>query len=301
MSTYRVTSASSVFDRFAKHIFILPGLGVLVALVVYPTYYLIRLALSNFDLTFMTKPVFIGFGNFVQILSDSYFWSSLGNTLVMSSIAVTLEFVFGLGMALLLNEDLRGGRILKSLLIVPMMIPPVVVGLNFKLIFDHFGPLNDLLQSLGVSRADWLGNPFMAKGSVILADVWQWSSFLFIIFLAGLQAIPQYLYDSAKVDGASGWRIFRYITWPMLVPSATVALTFRAVDALKIFDVVYMVTSGGPSFATEVLSLYIYRAGFRFGTLGYASALAFIMLILLTVIIQLIIKGTKLGKRLEWE
>ncbi|HHV63370.1 MAG TPA: sugar ABC transporter permease [Firmicutes bacterium] len=301
MSTYRVVPAGSVFDRFAKHIFILPGLGVLVALVIYPTYYLIRLALSNFDLTFMTKPVFIGLGNFIQILSDTYFWGALGNTLVMASIAVALEFVFGLGMALLLNEDLRGGRIIKSLLIVPMMIPPVVVGLNFKLIFDQFGPLNDLLQRLGVSCVDWLGNPLMAKVSVILADVWQWSSFMFIIFLAGLQAIPQYLYDSAKVDGASGWRTFRFITWPMLVPSATVALTFRVMDALKIFDVVYMVTSGGPSFSTEVLSLYIYRTGFRFGTLGYASAVAVIMLILLTAIIEVIIKETRLGKRLEWE
>ena len=180
------------------------------------------------------------------------------------------------------------------------MIPPVVVGLNFKLIFDNFGPLNGLLNILHLSSVQWLGTPILAKMSIIIADVWQWSPFLFIIFLAGLQTIPQDLYDSAKVDGASSWKVFRYVTWPMLIPSATVALSLRVIDALKIFDVIYMVTAGGPSFSTEVLSLNIYRTAFRFGSFGYASAEAVVLLILLMIIIWVIIKGMRLSKSLEW-
>jgi len=248
-------SKSSLFDQHAKSFFIYPPLIVLLILIIYPTYYLIRLALSNFDVTYMTEPLFIGFQNFAQVLIDSYFWTSLGNTLIISGVAVTLEFLMGLGLALLLNEELRGGRIFRSLIIIPIMVPPVIVGLNFKLLFDSFGPINGFLGFFGLNPIDWLGNPTMARVSIILADAWQWSPFVFIILLAGLQIIPEDLYDSAKVDGASGWRTFRYITWPMLIPSATLVLAFRIIDALKIFDVIYMVTSGGPAFSTEVISL----------------------------------------------
>ncbi len=294
-------SKSSLFDQYAKSFFIYPPLIILLILIIYPTYYLVRLALSNFDVTYMTEPLFIGFQNFTQVLIDSYFWTSLGNTLIISGVAVTLEFLIGLGLALLLNEELRGGRIFRSLIIIPIMVPPVIVGLNFKLLFDSFGPINGFLGIFGLNPIDWLGNPTMARVSIILADAWQWSPFVFIILLAGLQTIPEDLYDSAKVDGASGWRTFRYITWPMLIPSATLVLAFRVIDALKIFDVIYMVTSGGPAFSTEVLSLYVYRTAFRFGSLGYASALAVIMLVILTFITQIIVRTTRLSERLEWK
>ncbi len=293
-------SKSSAIDQHAKSFFIYPPLVILLVLTIYPTYYLIRLALSTFDVAYMSEPLFTGLQNFVQVLTDNYFWSSFGNTLIISGAAVVLEFLIGLGLALLLNEELRGEKIFRSLFIIPIMLPPVIVGLNFKLIFDTFGPVNGLLETFGLNPLDWLGNPTLAKFSIILADTWQWSPFVFIILLAGLQVIPKDLYDSAKVDGAGGWKVFRYITWPMLIPSVTLVLALRVIDALKIFDVIYMVTSGGPAFSTEVLSLYIYRTAFRFGSLGYASALAVIMLVILTFITQVIIRATRLNKRLEW-
>ena len=207
----------------------------------------------------------------------------------------------GLCLALLLMEEIPGSSVLRALFIVPMMIPAVVVGLNFKLIFDTFGPLNGFLQAIGLDRIPWLSDPTWARAAVVLSDVWQWTPFMFIILLAGLQSIPDELYDSAKVDGAVGWTLFRHITWPMLVPSATVAIAFRVMDVLRIFDIPFMMTNGGPSFATEVLSLYIFRTSFRFGSMSYAATLAFLMLIILSVTINFITKATKLSTRLEWD
>ncbi len=286
--------------RYARVIFAGPPLVVLVVLVLYPTVYLMRLAFSRFDLSLMDRPELAGLLNFQLLLADASFRNALANTLVISVSAVGLEFLLGLGLALLLNQHLRGGAVLRSLLIVPLMIPPVVVGLNFRMIFDVFGPLSRLAHALGLGRVDWLGHAGMAKTAIILTDVWQWTPFVFIILLAGLRAIPQDLFDAAAADGATAWRTFRYVIWPMLIPAATVALAFRLIDALRIFDIVYMVTYGGPGASTEVLSLYIYWTAFRFGNLGYAATLALIMLLLLSVFSIVLIRTMRLEQRLGW-
>ena len=199
----------STLDKHAKYIFIVPGLAVLIILIAYPTIYLISLALSKYNLTSMDKPVFTGGGNFVFIWEDPYFWLSLTNTFVFAASAVALEFALGLILALVLNEKLRGGKIFKILFIIPMMIPPVVVGLNFRLIYDIFGPLNFLSETIGFGKISWVGSPLPARLTIVLTDVWQWSPFMFIILLAGLQSIPDYLYDAAKIDGASGIYTFK--------------------------------------------------------------------------------------------
>lgn len=294
----------SVFRNYDKMLFLGVPLVILLVLVFYPTYHLWRLAFSNFDITYMARPVFVGLNNFTKVVADPYFWAAFKNTLIISGVAVTIEFLLGLGMALFLNGKMFWGllgRSLKAVLVVPIMIPPVVIGLNFKLIFDNFGPINGLLRVLGLQSVEWLGTPLAARISIVIADVWQWSPFLFIIFLAGLQTIPQDFYDAAKVDGASGWKTFRHITWPMLIPSAITALLLRVIDALKIFDVVYMVTAGGPSFSTEVLSLNIYRTAFRFGSLGYASTLAVVLFLILMLFVAIIVKSSKLRERMEWK
>jgi len=297
----RTWLASQSYDKI---IFLGAPLAILLVLIFYPTYHLWRLAFSNFDITYMAKPVFVGVDNFTQVVVDPYFWAAFKNTLIISGAAVTIEFFVGLGMALFLNGKIFWGmlgRLLKAILVVPIMIPPVVIGLNFKLIFDNFGPINGFLRMLGLQSVQWLGTSLTARISIVIADVWQWSPFLFIIFLAGLQTIPQDFYDAAKVDGAGSWKIFRHITWPMLIPSAVTALLLRVIDALKIFDVVYMVTAGGPSFATEVLSLNIYRTAFRFGSLGYASSLAVVLFLVLMLFVAIIIRITRLSERMEWK
>jgi len=290
----------TVLDKGAKYIFIIPGLVVLIILIAYPMIYLVSLALSRYDLALMDKPVFCGGSNFTSLLTDPYFLFSLKNTLVLAAGAVVLEFGLGLILALVLNERLRGGKIFRVLFIIPMMIPPIVVGLNFRLIYDPFGPLNFLSEMMGFEKINWIGSSLPAKLAIILTDTWQWSPFMFIILLAGLQSIPDYLYEAAKIDGASGIRVFLYITWPMLIPTAAVALIIRVIEALKLFDIIYMLTYGGPSGATETLSLWIYRLAFRFGNMGYASATAFVMFLILSVVCLVLIKGTGLEKRLEW-
>jgi len=290
----------TLLDKGAKYIFIIPGLVVLIILIAYPMIYLVSLALSRYDLASMDKPVFCGGSNFTFLLTDPYFLFSLKNTLVLAAGAVVLEFGLGLVLALVLNERLRGGKIFRVLFIIPMMIPPIVVGLNFRLIYDPFGPLNFLSEMMGFEKINWIGSSLPAKLAIILTDTWQWSPFMFIILLAGLQSIPDYLYEAAKMDGASGIRVFLYITWPMLIPTAAVALIIRVIEALKLFDIIYMLTYGGPSGATETLSLWIYRLAFRFGNMGYASATAFVMFLILSVVCLVLIKGTGLEKRLEW-
>ncbi len=287
-------------ERKAPWFFVGPPILILLVLIIYPTIYLYRLALSRYDMAFMMDPEFIGLRNFVKMFSDASFLTAVKNTFYLSLGAVIIEFMLGLGLALLLYEPLRGSFLVKPIIIIPMMIPPVVVGLNFRLILDAFGPLNGLLQLLHLPVIDWLGVPFNARMSVIMTDVWQWSPFIFIIILAALNAIPTQLLDAARVDGASAWQLMRHVIWPMIIPSVSVALTFRFVDALKLFDIIYMLTSGGPADATEVISLYVYRTAFRFGQLGYASAMGVVLMLFSIVVVWGILRVMNLEKRLEW-
>jgi len=287
--------------NIAKIVFIGIPLLSMVLLIIYPTYYFIKMVLSRYDLSFMREPVFIGLTNFINIFSDGFFWSSVFNTFIIVVFAVLIEFVLGLCLALLMRKTFFSGQIIRSLFIIPIMIPPIIIGLDFKLLFDTFGPVNGFLQIFGIDPVNWLGTPFWARTSVIIADVWQWTPFIFIILLAGLQSIPEELNEAAKVDGATGFNLFRFITWPLLIPSATVALAIRAIDAVKIFDVPFLLTQGGPGGATEVLSLYIYKTTFRMGTMGYGAAMALIMLIGLSLLAVLIIKIINLQNRIGWD
>ncbi len=288
-------------DRKAAWLFVSPPLAILFVLIIYPTIYLWRLALSRLDMATMREPVFIGLANFARLFTDKNFITSLENTILLSFGVVLLEFLVGLGLALLFFEPLKGIGVVKPLFIIPMMIPPVVVGLNFRLILDRFGPLNSILNAINLPSLDWVGTPTMARLSVMLTDLWQWSPFIFLIILAALNAIPSQIIDAAKVDGASGWKLFRFVIWPMIVPSIAVALTFRFVDALKLFDIIYMLTYGGPGDSTMVVALYVYRTAFRFGRLGYASAMGVFLLLFSSLIVWGVLRVMRLERRLEWE
>jgi multiple sugar transport system permease protein len=291
---------ATYLDKYAKHILTIPSLLIIIVLIVYPSIHLVRMCFSEYDLTYMGASEFNGIENFKLLIKDQYFWSALFNTFIISITAVTIEFALGLSLSLLVENTTKGSLLFKSIFIISMMIPPIVIGLNFKLIYDQFGPLNSIAQALGFGQIGWLSSPLMARISIVLVDVWQWTPFMFIIILAGLQAVNPEYYDAARVDGAHGLQLFRFVTWPMILPAVTVAIAFRVIDSLKIFDIIFMVTWGGPSGATETLSLYIYRTAFRFGNLGYASTLAFVMLTLLSIVITIFLKLIGLSKRMEW-
>lgn len=265
-------------ERRLPFLLLAPTMLVLLSLSIYPLFYAVRVSLQA------------GAGaharwsleNFARLLSDGFFLSALLHTLVYAAAALTCEFLFGLGLAVLLHHEMRGRSFFRAALLVPMMLPPVVVGVVWRLVLNpNFGAINGTLKSFGMRTESltWTASPRLAFLSVIAVDVWQWTPFVFLILLAGLQAIPQEPYEAALIDGSSSWQTFRHITLPLLKPAILIVLLLRTMDLLRVFDQIFILTEGGPGFATETISLYIYRAAFRFGDFGYAAAMSFVLLI----------------------
>jgi len=270
----------SVSDRALAYLLLAPTVAVLFALTIYPLIYSVKISLQAESGNWTVQ-------NFTRLVSDHFFLSALIHTVVYAAVALTFEFLIGLGLALLLSSQMRGRSILRSLLLVPMMLPAVVVGVVWRLMLNsNFGAVNGTLKGIGINTdaLTWTGSPKLAMASVIVADVWQWTPFMFLILLAGLQAIPQEPYEAALIDGASAWQTFRHVTLPLLKPAILIALLLRTMDLLRVFDQIFILTEGGPGFATETVSLYIYRTAFRFSNFGYAAAMSFVLLLITNVI-----------------
>jgi multiple sugar transport system permease protein len=264
-------------DRTLPYLLAAPAVAVLLALSVYPLVYSVRVGLTT------GASARWSFQNFTRLASDRFFFDALGHTIFFASAALTLEFFLGLALALLLDREMRGRSVFRAALLAPMMLPPVVVGVVWRLMLNtDFGAVNGTLKGVGVNTAGltWTASPALAMASVIAVDVWQWTPFVFLVLLAGLQAIPQEPYEAALVDGASAWQTLRDVTLPMLKPAILIALLLRTMDLLRVFDQIFILTQGGPGFATETVSLYIYHAAFRFGDFGYAAAMSFVLLLL---------------------
>jgi len=279
-------------EKKLPYVLIIPVIGYLLSLTVFPLIYSLVLSFHSFNLANPTAGMrFVGIDNFIEILKDVHFWASIRNSFIYTVSSVAFSFFIGFGLALLFNREIRGKNILRTMVIIPMMLTPAVIGLFWRLLLNaDFGPINYYLGLIGIPRQNWLGNPSLALPTVIFVDIWQWSSFVFLILFAGLQAIPLEPLEAAKVDGASPWQILRYITVPLLKPAILVVLLLRIIDAFREFDKIYVLTLGGPGFATETLSLYIYKKGFKWFDMGYASALSYIMLIIVVIISTLFIR-----------
>ncbi|MEW6127000.1 MAG: sugar ABC transporter permease [Acidobacteriota bacterium] len=273
--------------RFAKfqgnglpYLLIAPATAVLLALSIYPLIFAIKTGFTNQSGNWTID-------NFTRLFTDQFFFAALLHTIIYAIIALTLEFLLGLGLALLLDRNLRGRGFFRAVMLIPMMLPPVVVGVVWRLMYNSdFGAINGTLKSLGINTDAlvWTASPTFALLCVIVVDVWQWTPFVFLVLLAGLQAISQEPYEAARIDGSSAWQTFRYITLPLLKPAILIALLLRTMDLLRVFDQIFILTEGGPGFATETVSLYIYRAAFRFFDFGYAAAMSFVLLILTNII-----------------
>lgn len=255
---------------------VLPLLMVLGAVLAYPLAYSGWISLHDYRLTRLDDVSFEGAGNYAFVLTDPSFWNALTNTLVFVVGAVGLELVLGLGLAIALRSLVRFEGVARAILLAPMFITPIAVGLMFRFLLNaEFGPIPHVLALAGVS-IDWFG-PDMALFSLILIDAWQWTPFMILMFLAGLEALPTAPFEAARVDGASAWLTFWGLTLPLLRPVILVALIIRALDAFKVFEYVYAITRGGPGDATETMQFIIYQTGFRFFRLGEAAAMAFIL------------------------
>ncbi len=221
------------------------------------------------------------------LIDDPNFYNSLRVTVIFVGAAVGIEFVLGFILALLINREFSGGRVISAFLVTPMMMTPVVAGLMWRMFYHpEFGVLNYVLHvfRVGDKPLEWIADPNLALWSILIVDIWQWTPFVFLIMLSGLRALPKEPFESAVVDGASSWQMFRYITVPLLQPAIVVAVLIRCIDAFRIFDKVFVLTMGGPGSTTEVLSLYTYLTGFRYLSTGYAAALSYILLIIIVVI-----------------
>jgi len=224
--------------------------------------------------------------NYAELFRDAAFWESLGRTFLIVGIAVPLEFLLGLGMAFLFMEKFPGKRIFYALLLVPMMIVPAVAGYVFWLFFQSNGPLNAIVSML-IGRpvtVIWLSSEFTAMIAVIIAEVWQWTPLMFLIMLSGLMGLPEDQMRAATMLGANFWQKFRYLMFPMLKPIIIIALVIRGMEAVKIFDMVFLMTTGGPAQATETISIYMYKVAFQQVRWSYAAAAAMIILAIMTII-----------------
>lgn len=287
-------------DRAIMNLFIWPTLLLLIAFNFFPLFYSLFLSFTNYRATANTAPVWIGIQNYANILTDPDLWQAFATTGRYVVFSVAIQTVVGFGLAMLVRGKFRGSGLVTTLILVPMMLSPVVVGLFWKLMYNpNFGYFNYLIGMGGEGQLDMLASrimnqavPYVALASVILVDVWMWSPFVMLLVLSGLNAIPDYLYEAAAIDRASSWFQFWRITLPSVMPLLLIAVLFRTIEALKSFDLIMGLTGGGPGNQTELISVYLYRVAFlgQFRS-GYSSALAYIVLIIVIAISNLYIRN----------
>jgi len=273
-----------------KHIFLLPGLIVLVAIIIFPLLFTIRVSFSSWD---VVKPGldWIGGQNYSRLFSDGRFWEALRRLSLMAVGSVLLQYTLGFCLALLVWRDVLMKRFVRVLFLVPMMTTPVIMSVVWRTILhESLGPANDIVQLLGFESIPWLSTAGMAMVSVILVETWQWTPFMFLLLLAGLLSLPRDSYMAAAIDGAGPFRTFFSVTFPLMAPISIGAIMIRLIEASKIMETIYVLTSGGPGTATETSSYYIYIRGMRDYQIGYSAALSITYLVIMIISLTIIAK-----------
>lgn len=276
---------SAAYRRMRRFgwLLVLPACLFVIVLNIFPALFTIVSSLFRWNLaSTRIPPRFIGFANYSELLlHEPLLLQAVRNTLMFIIGTVSLQVVAGIAIALLLNQGLKGTRVATALLLIPMTIAPAVVAWLFSVLLNEsLGPINHVLSSIGLFAPPWLSDARWALPTIILVDAWQWTPFIVIITLAGLRSQPASVFEAAMLDGAGAWARFRYITLPLLRPMLTVAILLRTVDAFKMFDLVYLLTGGGPGTASQTLSLYGYRLGLVHFDVGRASTVSTIMLLI---------------------
>ena len=285
-------------DRLFKWWIIAPAIFLLLVIGLFPLIY--SLVVSFQRITMMEEDTsFAALANYVQLFKDARLWGSLLHTAIVTIIALPLELVLGLLMAQLFLERLPGRQIFVSLLVLPTVISPIVAGATWRLLFDNrYGPINQILGWI-VGKpvaALWTVNPDLVYPAIILCEVWQWTPFMFLILLAALSNVDKSLTEAAEIDGAGYWRVFFKIVLPAIWPVMTIALLIRGLDLVRIFDIIWALTAGGPGTMTETISIYTYVQGFQQFEVSYTAAIAFLVIVLLTVIVTWLLRRMGLAK-----
>jgi multiple sugar transport system permease protein len=273
-------------DRTWRWIFLLPAVIVVAALLVIPVLWTLYAAFTDLHLFRQGVPTsFVGFKNFEKLIANKSFWRTVQNTVVFMVGVVPTQLIIGMIIALCLNNITVGRKFFRTWFLMPLMVSPVVVAfvVGRMLFQEDIGPINEFLRFIGVGGVPWFTHPRWAMVALIIIDVWQWSSFMILMLVAGLQGIPLDLHEAARVDGATSWQIFWRITAPLLVPIVVTALLIRIIDAFKVVDIIMVLTGGGPGQATESVTLAIYRAGVKGGDLAFGSSQAYFLLLIMLV------------------
>ena len=261
---------------------LLPAALVVFGVVLYPVGRTFVVSLFDVTSSMAGDYPFVGLDNYTRVFGDSAFYTALGHTLYFTLASTSLELVLGIAVALLLNAPLRARWLWRSIVVLPWALPTIVNGSMWRWIFNgQYGALNGLLATLGISDSptQWLGSPFLALNMVIVADVWKNTSIVVFFILAGLQTIPDELYEAARIDGAGRWQTFWQITLRLLAPAVAVVLILRTIEAFKVFDIVYVMTGGGPASGTQTVAFYTYLQAFSNQLFGYGAALAYLIVL----------------------
>lgn len=273
-------------DLLTSWLFLMPALLIVFIAVVIPlgnsvvmSFQKVRTNVPNF------KPVFIGFDNYVQMFQDPLFIRSVGNTILFVLTSVSLELVFGVILAMMLSGESNTSRILRSIMLIPMIMAPVAAGTTWRMMFDKTtGVINYMLGLIGIEGVNWLGTPAMAFVSVVFVDVWRMTPWFAILLISGIKSISGESIEASLVDGATKWKCFIHIVLPQLKRVLVLVLMLRTIDAFKVFDIVYVMTGGGPGMATEMLPNYIYAQGLRYFNAGYAASLAIVFILAMSAL-----------------
>lgn len=271
-------------------LFLAPTLSIIVVMTLYPLVYSVLVSFSSYDLSLTAIKDWVGLRNYVEAFRDWRLLNSVKVTVLFILVVVPMEFLFGLGIALLVDVENKFMNFLRTYILIPMMLPPVGIGILWRLMFQpQLGILNYFLRLFGQTPVYWLATRRNAFFSVCLVDIWQWTPFLFLVLFAGLRSIPPTIIDAAKVDGCTSWQKLRHIILPILKPTILIVVTLRLLDAIRIYDIVYVLTMGGPAGATDVYSLLLWRKGLKFFNIESAAALSIILLIGVAVMAYLLL------------
>jgi multiple sugar transport system permease protein len=285
-------------NRLTPYFFLAPAIIVMAVALLYPIGYMVWASFLDWNPSQrIGEADFVGLRNYVKLLNDAAFLESFWVTVKFAAVVVVLEMILGVGLAMLLDRQLRGMTLLRTIFILPMMIAPIVVGLMWRYMYHpSVGLFNRTLKSFGLEPVPWLSDGTWAFASIVIADIWQWTPFIFFLSLAALQSLPRSAMEAALIDGASGWQLIWFIKLPLMLPVLIVTSLLRLIDTFKVLEVILAMTNGGPGLSTEILALRISRTASEFRELGTAAAMSNLLLVMLLALTLAMFTYTKISE-----
>lgn len=298
----RKQRATGFSEQRTGRAFLAPTVIILLALTIFPFLLTIILSFSRITFADGVHIHFAGLANWSRLFADARLWNALSNTFILVVVGVSVQFLIGLWLALLVNRKIKGQGFFKVLFLLPMLLAPITVGYMGRMMFSFVrGPINDIFQLVGLERIEWLISGDEALLSILLTDIWQWTPLIFLLLFVGLQAIPKEFEEAANIDGAAGWQLFRHITLPLLAPMVLAAILFRTIEAFKIVDIIFIMTGGGPGLSTESMTLFAYISGLRTFDISYGSAISFTLFIPVLLSIGVFLAMTRRYRTVTFE